>query len=263
MEGLVDQVVQGYHSGFARSIQNYSQILQLFTEAKEQVGANAVGPLLWLLKHSARSVVSAAPADCERGHQISCTHAAEMHTQVPGARHISRITPSQAVQQHAASASQEVPCFTIVSHAARAGLHSIHITSLSVSACCPGRQVDSLKKSLTDASRQLGTQSRQLQLQVRQQAPSQIVLANLRQSSPSQSSATPAAPRAPPHAALTCHATCTHRAYVGPPQLPSCTQSSQLIMPTHTHLMPDLAPAQQLPASLKGCQAPHTHQAIQ
>jgi hypothetical protein len=38
----VDQVVQGYHSGFARSIQNYSQILHLFTEAKEQVGGLAL-----------------------------------------------------------------------------------------------------------------------------------------------------------------------------------------------------------------------------
>ena len=38
LEILVDQVVQGYHGGFARSIQNYSQILHLFSEAKEQVG---------------------------------------------------------------------------------------------------------------------------------------------------------------------------------------------------------------------------------
>jgi hypothetical protein len=36
--GLVDRMVQGYHGGFVKSIQNYSQILQLFTEAKEQVG---------------------------------------------------------------------------------------------------------------------------------------------------------------------------------------------------------------------------------
>eukprot|EP00878_Enallax_costatus_P035229 GHUV01039237.1.p1 GENE.GHUV01039237.1~~GHUV01039237.1.p1 ORF type:complete len:191 (+),score=32.53 GHUV01039237.1:1293-1865(+) len=34
---LVDNMVQGYHSGFARSIQNYSRILQLFGDAKEQV----------------------------------------------------------------------------------------------------------------------------------------------------------------------------------------------------------------------------------
>lgn len=31
-------MVQGYHSGFARSIQNYSQILHLFGDAKDQVG---------------------------------------------------------------------------------------------------------------------------------------------------------------------------------------------------------------------------------
>lgn len=37
MVTLVDQMVQGYHSGFAKSIQNYSQILQLFGDAKEQV----------------------------------------------------------------------------------------------------------------------------------------------------------------------------------------------------------------------------------
>lgn len=35
---LVEALVQGYHSGFAKSIQNYSQILQLFGEAKDQVG---------------------------------------------------------------------------------------------------------------------------------------------------------------------------------------------------------------------------------
>lgn len=35
---LVDRMVQGYHSGFAKSIQNYSQILHLFGDAKEQVG---------------------------------------------------------------------------------------------------------------------------------------------------------------------------------------------------------------------------------
>ena len=34
---LVDLVVQGYHSGFARSIQNFSLILQLFVEATSQV----------------------------------------------------------------------------------------------------------------------------------------------------------------------------------------------------------------------------------
>ena len=34
---LVDGVVEGYHSGFARSIQNYSLILQLFQESKQQV----------------------------------------------------------------------------------------------------------------------------------------------------------------------------------------------------------------------------------
>jgi hypothetical protein len=37
---LVDGMVQGYHSGFARSIQNYSQILNLFGEAKDQVGSS-------------------------------------------------------------------------------------------------------------------------------------------------------------------------------------------------------------------------------
>ena len=33
---LVDQVVQDYHAGFNKSIHNYSQILVLFTQAKEQ-----------------------------------------------------------------------------------------------------------------------------------------------------------------------------------------------------------------------------------
>jgi hypothetical protein len=34
---LVDALATGYHSGFARSIQNYSQILQLFGDATQQV----------------------------------------------------------------------------------------------------------------------------------------------------------------------------------------------------------------------------------
>lgn len=37
LAGLVDKMVQGYHSGFAKSIQNYSQILYLFADSKEQV----------------------------------------------------------------------------------------------------------------------------------------------------------------------------------------------------------------------------------
>lgn len=37
LDELVDVVVEGYHQGFAKSIQNYSQILQLFAETKEQV----------------------------------------------------------------------------------------------------------------------------------------------------------------------------------------------------------------------------------
>jgi hypothetical protein len=36
LAALVDALVQGYHAGFAKSIQNYSQILHLFGEAKEQ-----------------------------------------------------------------------------------------------------------------------------------------------------------------------------------------------------------------------------------
>jgi hypothetical protein len=40
---LVDALATGYHSGFARSIQNYSQILQLFGDAAQQVGRGAAG----------------------------------------------------------------------------------------------------------------------------------------------------------------------------------------------------------------------------
>ncbi len=32
-------VVEGYHKGFTRSIQNYSQILALFQDARQQVRA--------------------------------------------------------------------------------------------------------------------------------------------------------------------------------------------------------------------------------
>lgn len=37
---LLDMVVEGYHTGFARSIQNYSQILQLFEDSRQQVSFN-------------------------------------------------------------------------------------------------------------------------------------------------------------------------------------------------------------------------------
>lgn len=37
IEGLVDDVVQGYHSGFNQAIHNYSRILDLFTTAQEEV----------------------------------------------------------------------------------------------------------------------------------------------------------------------------------------------------------------------------------
>ena len=37
VEQLVDNVVQGYHGGFNKSIHNYSQILHLFPMAKDQV----------------------------------------------------------------------------------------------------------------------------------------------------------------------------------------------------------------------------------
>ncbi len=38
----LDAVVSAYHVGFARSIQNYSQILEQFHEAKDQVRAQAL-----------------------------------------------------------------------------------------------------------------------------------------------------------------------------------------------------------------------------
>ena len=37
IEELVDDVVQGYHNGFNKAIHNYSQILQLFANAKQHV----------------------------------------------------------------------------------------------------------------------------------------------------------------------------------------------------------------------------------
>lgn len=37
LSDMVDMVVEGYHVGFARSIQNYSQILALFQDARQQV----------------------------------------------------------------------------------------------------------------------------------------------------------------------------------------------------------------------------------
>ena len=40
IEGLVDDVVECYHNGFAKAIHNYSQILQLFSDSKAQVRDN-------------------------------------------------------------------------------------------------------------------------------------------------------------------------------------------------------------------------------
>ena len=37
LEGLIDNVVDVYHNGFNLAIQNYSKILQLFSESREQV----------------------------------------------------------------------------------------------------------------------------------------------------------------------------------------------------------------------------------
>ena len=37
IEGLVDDVVECYHNGFAKAIHNYSQILQLFSDSKAHV----------------------------------------------------------------------------------------------------------------------------------------------------------------------------------------------------------------------------------
>lgn len=44
---LVDVVVDGLHVGFARSIQNYSHILQLFKESKEQVRYQSLPTACW------------------------------------------------------------------------------------------------------------------------------------------------------------------------------------------------------------------------
>ena len=38
LERLIDSVVDVYHNGFNLAIQNYSQILQLFSGSREQVG---------------------------------------------------------------------------------------------------------------------------------------------------------------------------------------------------------------------------------
>ena len=37
LESLIDNVVDVYHNGFNLAIQNYSKILQLFSESREQV----------------------------------------------------------------------------------------------------------------------------------------------------------------------------------------------------------------------------------
>ena len=39
VDGLVDDVVATYHNGFNKAIHNYSQILQLFAQAKNDVSA--------------------------------------------------------------------------------------------------------------------------------------------------------------------------------------------------------------------------------
>ncbi len=46
VEETVDDIVQGYHSGFNKAIHNYSQILRLFSDAKSQVRL-ASPPLPW------------------------------------------------------------------------------------------------------------------------------------------------------------------------------------------------------------------------
>lgn len=46
IEQLVDNVVQGYHSGFNKAIHNYSHILQLFSSSKDQVTVKEKLPAL-------------------------------------------------------------------------------------------------------------------------------------------------------------------------------------------------------------------------
>ena len=45
VEDLVDEVVQSYHNGFNKAIHNYSRILRLFSESKDQVSLQSCASL--------------------------------------------------------------------------------------------------------------------------------------------------------------------------------------------------------------------------
>ena len=60
IEGLVDDVVECYHNGFAKAIHNYSQILQLFSDSRAHVRSSSSSSSALTHKLSHRSVWDAA-----------------------------------------------------------------------------------------------------------------------------------------------------------------------------------------------------------
>ena len=62
VENLVDDVVQGYHSGFNKAIHNYSRILDLFSTAQTEVDYTICFLMLAILEVEYVTRTDATPA---------------------------------------------------------------------------------------------------------------------------------------------------------------------------------------------------------
>jgi hypothetical protein len=113
LDSLVDTVVQGYHSGFARSIQNYSQILHLFTEAKEQVGrwgAGAAAALAgWQLRAACAPAARPSPPCLLPHHAGGLSQKVSHRRQQAAERAVAPAAAAGAPPPPAASSSSPAP----------------------------------------------------------------------------------------------------------------------------------------------------------
>ena len=66
VDGLVDDVVSTYHNGFNKAIHNYSQILQLFAQAKAQASPATCHAAPTRCRHFVAPVYSSRSARCAR-----------------------------------------------------------------------------------------------------------------------------------------------------------------------------------------------------
>lgn len=138
LEGLVDTLVAGYHSGFAKSIQHYSTILHLFADAKEQVDS---------LKKSL--------ADASRQLSAQSRHLQQQVKGAAGSPATGNITRrSQGREEGGGGKNGSAALPTCPTEGARRGLHCLamcrtgHSTWRCTACCLQWRKGVSLESSL-------------------------------------------------------------------------------------------------------------------